>query len=699
MPHSLYFADLTHTGCGIHARTFPLGIGSVAAYAAAMLQDAIDCRIFKFPETLAVALEERPPAMLCLSHYVWNSELSYAFARSVKQQHPQVVTVFGGPSFPLEAAERHAFLLKHPYIDFYIKWDGEHAFAGLANALVARDMDADALKCERAQLDNCCYVVNGDYVEGPDHRVRDMTALPSPYLSGLLDSFFDSALDVLYETTRGCPYFCTFCNDGHTFRSRVNRKSALQIREELEYIAQHARPAADLVLADLNYGMYKEDLDTSRAIRSLIDRLAWPPHVVTALGKSHPARVLEAVDIVNGSDDGILRFGPSFQTTDSDVLALIKRKNVPTKDLLALRDFRNINDQNLQYRAELILPLPGDTRETHFQSLKDCIEVHGMSFFDIHQLMLLPGTEMASEESRRKFGFDIRHKVFIGAIGHYTLSGPARADTAVAVAEIGEFVVGTNTMPFSDYLDCRVMDLLTKIYFDDSVFMEIFGFIRQEGLSEFDLLVHLTQHHLHTNVILSAFIQRFIGDVKRPFFESREAINAFLAEDGVFERYLTGELGANELTGYRSGAFLECTAEIHQTLENAALDYLAMHNRLTPSKEAYVHQAIRFSRMRKFDATTTSDPVAAHFTFDFIRAQEEGFRVDPDQFKIDDTIIEFYYGEEKLTYINLCLNKWRTDTGVNFAKLYQRSNLRIMERDVRVVAYTAETKASAPAAA
>lgn len=659
------------------------------------LAGRIRCQVFKFPEALVEALRNDVPAVLCLSHYVWNSELSYCFAKHIKRHHPHVVTVFGGPSFPLEMEERAAFLQAHPYIDFYIKWDGEHAFACLAEALLEREMDVAALKRERLLLDNCCYVDGAEYLEGPDHRIRDMTTLPSPYLSGLLDVFFDTPLDVLYETTRGCPYFCTFCNDGHTFRSRVNRKSDTQIADELEYIARHAQAPADLVLADLNYGMYKEDLDTSGAIRSLIDRYNWPNHVVTALGKSHPDRVLKAVDIINGSDDGILRFGPSFQTTDVDVLSLIKRKNVPIKDLLSLRDFRRSDDQNLQYRAELILPLPGDTRETHFKSLKDCIEVHGMNFFDIHQLMLLPGTEMASKESREKFGFDIRYKVFIGAIGRYALPDTGDADETVAVAELGEFVVGTSTMPFPDYIECRVMDLLTKIYFDDSVFAEVFGFVRAQGLSEFDLLVHLSENHLRSNALLADFIGRFIEDVKKPFFGSRDAIEEFLAQEGVFDRYISGELGANELTGYRAGAFLECGVEIHEVLERATQDYLALHGRLTPANAEYVRQAVRFSQLRKFDAGAAMNPIIALFTFDFIRAQANGYNVDPEDIQTPPTLVEFYYTEGKKAYIGACLEKWRNGGGINFAKLYQRSNLRIMEREVKTVAEGEETVGTA----
>ena len=40
------------------------------------------------------------------------------------------------------------------------------------------------------------------------------TAFPSPYTTGLLDEFFDEKLTPMVQTSRGCPYSCTFCHDG-----------------------------------------------------------------------------------------------------------------------------------------------------------------------------------------------------------------------------------------------------------------------------------------------------------------------------------------------------------------------------------------------------------------------------------------------------------------------------------------------------
>ena len=45
-------------------------------------------------------------------------------------------------------------------------------------------------------------------------RIKDLTEIPSPYLEGKLDEFFDGKLQPTIQTTRGCPFACTFCVEG-----------------------------------------------------------------------------------------------------------------------------------------------------------------------------------------------------------------------------------------------------------------------------------------------------------------------------------------------------------------------------------------------------------------------------------------------------------------------------------------------------
>ena len=115
-----YFADLTHTAQGVNAKTFPLGIGCVVAYARQEIGDFLATELFKLPKDLDEALSTKIPDLLCLSNYSWNFRLAYKFAQLAKEKKPDLIIVMGGPNYPLDAEKRVDFLKKNHLI-FFLK--------------------------------------------------------------------------------------------------------------------------------------------------------------------------------------------------------------------------------------------------------------------------------------------------------------------------------------------------------------------------------------------------------------------------------------------------------------------------------------------------------------------------------------------------------------------------------------------------
>jgi radical SAM superfamily enzyme YgiQ (UPF0313 family) len=683
MKPRIFFADLSHTSGGESGQAFPLGIGCVAAYAEQELGDTYQYQLFKFPDRLNEAVKVSYPQIMCFSNFVWNARLSHEFARHIKQHAPDTVVVFGGPNFPLSTDAREDYMRDHPHVDFYIKWEGELSFVELMRALKTVDFDAIQLKQQRPLIDNCVYIVDDEFIEGPDQRVRDLSKLPSPYLSGLFDAFFETDLDVLFETNRGCPYSCTFCNDGHQMRNRISKKSVEMIAEELRYIARRVRPQADMHLADLNYGMYHDDLETSQMIRSIIDEFGWPRRLSACVGKSHPDRCLKAADIINGADEGIFRFGASFQSTDVQVLRNVKRKNVSMKRLAEVRDFNSPDFGNLEYFTEIIVPLPGDTTETHAESLRACVDDLHMNTFEVHQLTLLPGTEMAEAGSRETYEFDVRYRVYTGCVGIYEIG-----DKTVPCAEIEEIVVGTNSMSIEDYIECRILDFLVKIFIDSDLFEEIFGLIEWMGLSSFGLIRHLKDRNQNDMGGLNELIDNFVESTKEPMFHGLRELEDRVAREDIVIKYVSGELGKNELLTGRSTSYLEYGLALHAMLRDSALSYLETVGRLTPTLREYIKEAAIFSEHRKFDPDCFNEGRIATFSFDFVRAQAKRFRIDPESIRTQPTSILFAHSESGLDLISRTIDKWTDGATVKYGKFFQKENLKIMTRQARLVRET-----------
>ena len=215
MPKRVYFADLTHTGQAIASNTFPLGVAFVASYARRKLGNLLETDVFKYPEELAKAVESKRPDIACFSNFSWNSDLSLAFAKRIKEKYPETIIVFGGPNYPIVADEQEAFLRDNPVIDFYVWLEGEQAFVDLYQALEASDFDIEALKADKTNVAGVHYVGEQGFTRGElGLRLQDLTETPSPYQTGMMDKFFDGILIPMLQTNRGCPFTCTFCTEG-----------------------------------------------------------------------------------------------------------------------------------------------------------------------------------------------------------------------------------------------------------------------------------------------------------------------------------------------------------------------------------------------------------------------------------------------------------------------------------------------------
>jgi radical SAM superfamily enzyme YgiQ (UPF0313 family) len=388
----IWISDLTHTAQGIVSRTFPLGASCVYSYAKKLLGKEFNFELFKFPSSLNEELTKRSPAMLCFSNYKWNFELSYKFADLAKKRDPNVITVWGGPNFPIDIIEKIDFLKKYPAIDFVIELEGELGFVDLINKLSDCNFNYKKLKKNETKITNSCYLNMGKLISGPIDRIKNVNVIPSPYLSGDMDKFFDQPLIPLFETTRGCPFSCAFCADGQASKNKVHRYDPERTKDELIYIAKRIKNMSELMNADINFGMYKQDLVTANVIREIQDKYNYPKTVIVATGKNMPQRIIDVASIIKG-----WQLGASIQSTDPGVLKASSRENITSNAYKKLIDFGNNSNATKTY-TDLMVALPGDTKEKHYASLRWSID-NNVRSIRMHQSIMLVGTDMASKKN------------------------------------------------------------------------------------------------------------------------------------------------------------------------------------------------------------------------------------------------------------------------------------------------------------
>jgi radical SAM superfamily enzyme YgiQ (UPF0313 family) len=611
-------SDLTHTGVTVDANNIPLAVGYITAYAKAHLHDAIDIRLFKYPAALAEYLRHETPAVACFTNYMWNERLGCAFAKAIKAAHPQTVVVMGGPNYPVDEAEQHAWLRRHPEVDFFVDGEGEKPFVELYRALDAVAFDARALKSARVPIPSTHYVWEGELVRGElMPRILDLDReLPSPYLSGLLDEFFDDRLSAMLQTSRGCPYSCTFCHDGIAYMNKTRAFSISRVREELEYMRRRVKTPT-LLVSDLNWGMFPADVEVARLIADLRREDGWPRNVACNTAKNQKDRVIEMSRVLGD----LLQLGAAVQSTDPDVLRAIKRTNISTDAIVRMAQASSA--ARTGSFTEIILGLPLDTRDKHIKSVMDMLDA-GIDDVRSFQFILLPGTEANDTESRDAYRYSTGFRVLARCFGRYSMY-----DREVDVAEVQEICLGNATMPPDDYFECRAFDLTVSIFNNGGVVREFFRVAETLGIRRSVLLNRIYRSVRESDGPLATLYRQFRDDETRNFFASREELEAFLEHPGTMDAYLGGEYGTNHIYMTRAIALMRHLSEVAAFAREALRAELSERGLLDSTLDLYLDELYDVIVASRTDVTELDRETTLHVHFDFVTLRENDFRMDP----------------------------------------------------------------------
>ncbi len=631
MATRIWLCDLTYTQQTISSDVMPAAVGGIATYIEKILGNCVETRIFKFPEELCTAFEEGPPPhIIGFSNYIWNRDLSTQFAKVIKRKLPHIVTVMGGPNYPTTELEQEAFLRAHPMIDFYVVKEGEKAFVGLAESLIDNNFEIQLVRDDLPSIHRIDAAGNFRTSLSIE-RILDLSEIPSPYLTGKLDRYFDGAMLPIIQTNRGCPFRCTFCVEGMPYYSRVAKGNAGKVTAELEYIASRMAylrdtkdGRSDFHIADSNFGMYKEDLDICHAIAKVQSKYGYPEYINVATGKNHKERVLEASKIIGGA----LRLSGSVQSLNPVVLKNINRENVNAKKLLEMA--LDASEIGANSYSEIILALPGDSKKIHFDTIREIVEAD-FNNIALYQLMLLPGTNLASEESVKKWRMETRYRVLPRCFGYFDVLGEH-----VNAAEIERIVVSSESLTLDDYLDCRRMHLIINLFYNDGIFKELLRLLKLLGVSIFDWLEKIW--HYRNNGEFDDLITTFLEETESELWETEEDLRSFVRDRSNIERYIAADLGANLIFKYRSRAVIAdpaCIASV--ALET--IDALFDERNVPPQARQLAAEIIEFSRLRMTNIFDNMDAVhRAMFSFDLNRFADDILPDDIDSYRYADPV-------------------------------------------------------------
>lgn len=536
--------DLTHDTIVLVSDTIPINIGFIGAYAKKTYGDQIELTLFKYPKQVLEAIDVAPPDVLALSNYSWNSKLSERVARFAKEKDARIVTVQGGTNFPHKAPQQLEFLLGRLATDVYVELEAEASFTDLlGRVLSARDggpslYDAPIPGCvfiePTTRRSSAPVLIKGDVLP----RIKHLDEIPSPYLTGLMDHFFDGRLTPFLETNRGCPFKCSFCHTGADYFEKINNFSLERIAEEIAYVGPRtaALGIVNLHLADTNFGMYPRDRAICEALLDSQQRTGWPRQIISTTGKNNKERVIDITTMLGN----VFTVNMSVQSMDHDVLVNIKRDNIRLETYTSIN--QHLNAQGRSTKGEMIIGLPGETRESFVRGLEEVIAA-GVSSVCMYSLMLLHGTEFKDPDYRRQFGIQGKSRLVPLNFGEYA---------GERVFDSEEMAYRTNSMSFEDYLWIRGLCLVVEIMHNNRPFDELIRYGIDMGFTRFQLLERAYQTIDRAPETVRNIVQHFMDETSSELWDTEEEMEAAFRQDANYARLQNGEVGGNLIYKYKA---------------------------------------------------------------------------------------------------------------------------------------------------
>ena len=311
--------------------------------------------------------------LLC-SCYTWNWEITNRLAKQVKESNPDCTVIFGGPQIPLNYQgdvpltwvdkTKGSFFADYPYVDILVHQEGEHTLKEVFEEYI-RNKDYSKISGLETK----------DFKTLAAGRILDLDTIPSPYLTNLVWELVEPVEGVTYiaswETNRGCPFQCTYCDWGSATKAKVRKRDMDTLLKEIEWFADNRIPYIDC--CDANFGIFADrDLELARKFKSEKLSKGYPGRVRPAWVKASSERVIPIAKELLDAD--LLRSVTlAVQSLDPATLKTVRRTNMKFDKFSNL--IQQFTDQNIETYTEIIMGLPGATLESYMDGLEQLMVI------------------------------------------------------------------------------------------------------------------------------------------------------------------------------------------------------------------------------------------------------------------------------------------------------------------------------------
>jgi radical SAM superfamily enzyme YgiQ (UPF0313 family) len=423
---------------------------------------------------------QKAPDMLCFSCYIWNISCIEKIVRDIHKVLPRTAIWLGGPEVSYDAK---AVLERLWEVTGVMKGEGEETFAHLA-----------AGEHLRGILGITYRDANGGIVENPWREAVDLNKVPFIY-QDMTD--FEHRI-VYYESSRGCPFCCSYCLS--SLEKKLRFRNLELVKRELSFFIEHEVPQVKFVDRTFNCN-HKHAMAIWRYIMKK-DRGITNFHFEIAADLLNE----EELELIGRMRPGLIQLEIGVQTVNPETLHEIRRTMCFEKTAENVRRIQKKG--NVHQHLDLIAGLPFENLDSFRRSFNEVYDLRPQQL-QLGFLKVLKGSFM--EENQKSYGLA------------YQSRPPYE-------------VLYTKWLSYGDVLKLKGIEEMVEVYYNSGQFTKTMPVLKEGFTDAFTLYMRLAEYYEGSglNLVNHARAARYeilLGFAKETSREKAELIRELLIYD------------------------------------------------------------------------------------------------------------------------------------------------------------------------
>ncbi|MCB7319155.1 B12-binding domain-containing radical SAM protein [Lacrimispora sp. 210928-DFI.3.58] len=396
-------------------------------------------------ETILQDIYKRKPDFIGFSCYIWNISCIKALLPDIKKVLPNVQIWLGGPEVSYDGEQ---VLKDYPEAEGIMKGEGESVFA----QLLCAKMKGKPL----SGVPGLLWRTSDEAIEDTGScQLIDLDEIPFPYAA--MDMKELEHRIIYYESSRGCPFSCSYCLS--SIDKRVRFRSPELVKEELSFFLKAHVPQVKFVDRTFNckkshaMAVWQYILEHDNGITNFHFEIA--------------ADLLdeEELALLSAMRPGLIQLEIGVQSTNQRTLEAIRRKT----DIGEIRRITSsINrGRNIHQHLDLIAGLPYEDLASFRRSFN---QVYSM------------------EPEQLQLGF---LKVLKGSY-----MGETAASHRICYSSAPPYeVLSTRWLSYDDILELKGIEEMVEVYYNSRQFTTTIAYMEDLFDTPYQMFFHISRYY------------------------------------------------------------------------------------------------------------------------------------------------------------------------------------------------------------